>query len=458
MEEILTYANTNGAAFRQQLHDFLRIPSVSTDPERKADVQATAEWLANNMQDAGLENIEIMPTDGHPVVYADWLHAGSDAPTLLVYGHYDVQPATKSDGWHTEPFEPTERDGKLYARGASDDKGQVFIHVKAVESILAAEGHLPINVKFIVEGEEEIGSPNLPSFIAGHADKLSADVCVISDSGILSEEQPSIVYSLRGLVAMDLVITGPAQDLHSGMYGGMIHNPVQALAEIIAKLHKEDGSVAVPGFYDDVLELDQEERAELRKTEPDSATLLAATGAPQLWGEPDFTPRERVGARPTLEINGVAGGFYGEGVKTVLPARAIGKITCRLVANQQPQRIYELIRDYVAKITPPTVKSTVIKQAGAGNPAFIDLNNPAIQAAITAYEKGWGNTPVFMREGGTLPIIADLQKILDLPVVLMGFGLDTDGAHGPNEHFTMSMFHRGIDTSVYFYYQIAERL
>ncbi|GAB4312480.1 MAG: dipeptidase [Phototrophicales bacterium] len=448
------YARENADQFRQQLHDLLRIPSVSTDPARAGAVQEAAEWLADNMRRAGIENVKVYPTAGHPIVYGDWLHA-EGAPTVLIYGHYDVQPADKADGWIDDPFNPIERDGKIYARGASDDKGQMFIHVKAVESILKTVGKLPVNVKYCIEGEEEVGSPNLPKFLKEHQDLLKADVCVISDSGILSKNQPSIVYALRGILALEVEVRGPAIDLHSGMYGGAVHNPVQALAEIIAQLHDQDGHVTVPGFYDDVLELTPEERAELKKTDYSEEEWIKMSGAPRAWGEPEFTIRERIGARPTLEINGMAGGFYGDGIKTVLPARAIAKITCRLVANQDPQHIFEAIRNYVMRITPPSVVAEVRQLKGSGHPVQVDIDTPAMQAAVRAYEKGWGKAPVFMREGGSIPIVADFQQTLKVPVVLMGYGLNTDGAHGPNEHFVIDMFHKGIDTAIHFLYEVA---
>lgn len=451
------HAQTNAESFRQQLRDFLHIPSVSTLPENKGAVREAAEWLADNMRRAGIEHVEIIPTEGHPSVYGAWLHAGDNKPTVLIYGHYDVQPAVKSDGWDTDPFEPVERDGKLYARGSSDDKGQVFTHIKAVESLLATEKKLPVNVKFIVEGEEEIGSPHLADVLHKYRDLLKADVCVISDTSILSADQPSIIYALRGLVALEIEVQGPSHDLHSGSFGGAVHNPVQALAEIITKLHHEDGSIAVPGFYDDVLPLSEQERAELKKTDLSDEEWIDMTGVTQPWGEPQFTIRERVGARPTLELNGIVGGFYGAGVKTVLPAKALAKVTCRLVANQNPHRIFELIRDYVAQIAPPTIRCEVRLLKGSGFPALVDINTPAMKAAIAAYEKGWGKAPVFMREGGSIPVVADFQQILNLPVVLMGFGLADDGAHGPNEHFTISMFHKGIDTSIHFLHEIASQ-
>lgn len=449
MQPALDYAAQNAAAFRQQLFDLIRIPSVSTLPERAGAVREAAQWLADNMRRAGIENVAVMPTAGHPVVYGDWLHA-PDAPTVLIYGHYDVQPAEKADGWDGDPFQPVERDGKVYGRGATDDKGQMFAHIKAVESILQTVGTLPVNVKFVIEGEEEIGSPNLPPFLAEHKDKLGADVCVISDGSILSEAQPSIVYALRGLTALEIEVHGPAHDLHSGMYGGAVHNPVQALAEIIAGLHDADGKVTVPGFYDDVLALSAAERAELSRTDISEAEWIAQNGAPAAWGEPEFSIRERVGARPTLEINGMAGGFYGAGVKTVLPARALAKITCRLVADQHPQKIFDLIKKHVEATAPPTVRVEVRQLKGSGHPALVDINAPSMQAAITAYERGFGAPPVFMREGGSIPVVADFQQTLGVPVVLMGFGLNTDSPHGPNEHFHLSMFSKGINTAIHF--------
>lgn len=452
------YANINREAFRQQLRDLLRIPSISTEPAQAGAVREAADWLADNMKRAGIENVAVMPTEGHPVVYGDWLHAGEDKPTVLVYGHYDVQPAVKADGWTNDPFDPIERDGKLYARGASDDKGQMFAHIKATESMLETDGTLPVNVKFMFEGEEEIGSPHLTAFLQTNREKLSADVCVISDTGIVAEDQPSIIYALRGLTAMEVTVQGPSHDLHSGMFGGAVHNPLQALATILAKLHNDDGSVAVPGFYDNVVALKDHEREELAKSNWSEDEWQQMTGAAQSWGEKTFTIRERIGARPTLEINGMVGGFYGEGVKTVLPAKAMAKITCRLVANQNPTRIYELIRDYIASIAPPTVTVEVKKLKGSGDPALIDIDTPAMQAAIAAYEKGWGARPLFMREGGSIPIVADFQRELKVPVVMMGFGLNTDGAHGPNEHFVIEMFHKGIDTIIYFMHEIATHI
>lgn len=449
------YAHSQQRRYLDQLKDLIRIPSVSTLPEHKPDMQRVAEWLAADLRRIGMQDVAIMPTGGHPLVFGQWLGAGPSAPTLLIYGHYDVQPAEMADGWHTNPFEPVEKDGLLYARGSSDDKGQVFAHVKAIESVLAAEGKLPINVKLLIEGEEEIASENLSAFVRDHAELLKADVCVISDGSILGKEEPAICYALRGMSYMEIHVQGPAHDLHSGGYGGTVHNPAQALAEIITALHNPDGSINVPGFYDDVLTLSAEERVELAKTNWTDEYWKEATGAPQPWGEEAYNFHERTGARPTLEVNGLLSGFTGVGAKTVLPAKAMAKISCRLVSNQSSQKIYELVRDQVARLTPPTVRSEV-KLLNQAEPAMVDIDDPMMQAAINAYVKGWGSRPKFVRGGGTLPIVVDFQQVLGLPVILLSFGLETDGAHGPDEHFDIDMFYRGIDTAMYFYEAVAE--
>jgi acetylornithine deacetylase/succinyl-diaminopimelate desuccinylase-like protein len=450
------YVKANAARFREQLKELIAIPSVSTLPERQGDMLKAAEWIATDMRRIGVNNVAILPTGGHPVVYGDWMGAGANAPTVLVYGHYDVQPAVKEDGWDSDPFEPVERDGLIYARGSSDDKGQMFAQLKAIEALLASGG-APVNLKVLIEGEEEIGSMHLGDFVRGNKERLKADLCVISDGGMQSIDRPSITYALRGLLAMELEVTGPSHDLHSGQYGGTVHNPAQALAEIVAKLHNADGSVAVPGFYDDVLPLEADERAELAKAAPTEADWRKATGAPLPWGEAGYKLHERTGARPTLEINGLYGGFTGAGFKTVLPAKAMAKISCRLVANQQTTRIFELIKSYLAEITPPTVHIELRKHS-AGEPANVDLKEPAMQAAVTAYEKGWGKRPIFTREGGTIGIVADFQHELGLSVIMMGYGLDDDGAHGPNEHYSIEMFQMGIDTAIYFHEEVGQLL
>lgn len=443
------YARQHAAEFQEQLYTLLRIPSVSTDPQHKQDMLRAAEWLAAEMRRVGLDKAEVLPTGGHPVVYGEWLGAGENATTVLIYGHYDVQPAEMADGWSSDPFEPEERDGFIYARGSSDDKGQAFVHIKALESYLQTTGKAPVNVKLLIEGEEEIGSENLTNFIQANTERLKADVCVISDSGMPAIDQPSIVYALRGLSYMEIHVRGSKQDLHSGGYGGIVHNPALALAQIISKFHNPDNSIAVPGFYDDVLPLSDEERAELLKNDIRETTLREITGVTQSWGEEGYTLRERQSARPTLEVNGLYSGFTGEGAKTVLPAKAMAKISCRLVANQKPERIYELVRDYVAQITSPTVTSEV-RLLNQGDPAIVDIHAPEMQAAVAAYERGWGIKPIFMREGGSIPVVADFRRELGVPVLLMGFGLSADGAHGPDEHFSVEMFRRGIQTAICF--------
>ncbi|MGH2541252.1 MAG: dipeptidase, partial [Ardenticatenaceae bacterium] len=379
----IAYAHDNRESALEQLKEFLSIPSVSTLREHQPDMQRAARWLQARLEEAGLENVQILPTGGHPVIYADWLHAG-DAPTVLLYGHYDVQPPDPLELWHTDPFTPVVRDGKLYARGSADDKGQLFLQIAALEALIRAEDRLPVNVKCLFEGEEEIGSEHLDPWIEQNQARLAADVAVISDSHVLSAEQPSIVYGLRGLAYIEAYVESARGDLHSGAYGGAIHNPVQALCEIIAQLHDESGRVAVPGFYDDVLPLEDAERAEMARVPYDEQTLLEETGATRAWGEPGYTVLERISARPTLEINGFWGGFAGEGAKTVLPARAGAKISMRLVANQEPWEIARLVGDHIKSLAPPTVRVEV-KELHHGEAAIVPRDIPAMEAASAAY-------------------------------------------------------------------------
>ena len=445
----LTYAQENRERHLNELKSFLEIPSVSTQPQHAADVATAAHWVADAMQEAGLEHVAVIKTDGHPLVYADWLHAGADAPTVLIYGHYDVQPAEPFDLWETPPFTPTIRDDYVYARGASDDKGQAFIHVKAVQAHLAANGRLPINVKFIMEGEEESGGASLTAFIPQHKELLKADFALVSDTGMISKEQPSIVYGLRGMCYLFLDITGPSRDLHSGSFGGGIDNPLNVLGHIIAKLKDENGRVLIPGFYDDVAVLSREERALLAKYKFDEARWLAETGAPQAWGEPGYTLVERLGARPTLDVHGIIGGYTGTGGKTVLPSTVHCKLSMRLVPHQDPQKIEAAFRAYLQEIAPPTV--TVEVTGGHGAPATItDFNIPAMKAAVTAYTQSFGKEPVFMREGGSIPVVGQFQEYLGLETVLMGFGLPDDKIHAPNERFYLPNFFKGIETSIRF--------
>lgn len=439
------YAENNADKFVTQLKEWVTIPSVSTDPAYEASVQQAAQWLAADMQRIGLQNVEVLPTKGHPVVYGEYMGAGDDAPTILVYGHYDVQPAAVSDGWDSDPFQPRLEGDKLYGRGATDDKGQVMIQLKAAEAMLATD-NCPVNIKYLIEGEEEIGSPNLTDFVEENKDKLSADICLISDTGIIGIDQPSLTYSLRGLLTMELTVTGPKQDLHSGK-GGMIHNPAQAAAEIVTKLHHEDGRISIPHFYDDVLDLTDEERTELAKSDISADEWQNMMGDLPEWGEDGYNKIEKVGARPTLEINGISGGYTGAGFKTVLPAKATVKISCRLVANQDPHKIFEHIEAYIADITPDTVR-TKLEKIDFGYPALTPLDHPAVQAANRAYARNWDNAPLMTRGGGSIPIVADFQQMLKMPVVLLGFGLPDAGAHGPNESFSLTMYRKGIATVI----------
>lgn len=450
----IAYAHDNREEALDELKEFLRIPSVSTLSQHKADVQRAAEWLAASLTTAGLENVTISPTAGHPVVYADWLHAPGK-PTVLVYGHYDVQPADPLNLWETPAFEPTERNGNLFARGSADDKGQIYIHVKALEALLKSDGTLPVNIKILFEGEEEIGSEHLADWIAEHEAGLKADVCVISDSHILSEDRPAITYGLRGLSYIEVHVESSRDDLHSGSYGGAVHNPIVALSEIIAQLHDANGTVTVPGFYDKVRDLDPEERADFARIPFDESTLIGETGITQAWGESEFSVIERLTARPTLELNGIWGGFAGEGAKTVLPARAGAKISTRLVPDQDPNEIAKLVTEHILRLAPPTVRVTV-KELHHGPGAIVPRDLPAMNAASEAYEEIFGKRPIFMRMGGSIPVVALFQQRLGMDSVLMGFGLPDDNLHAPNEKFNINMFYKGIETAIVFYQKMGQ--
>ncbi len=445
--ELETYLQEAEPSQLKELSEWLRIPSVSTLPEHKEDVERAAAWLAQKMTSIGLDNVQIIPTGGHPIVYADWLHAGTGAPTVLVYGHYDVQPIDPLEMWTSPPFEPAVRGDDLFARGASDDKGQLFAHVAAVEALLAASGKLPVNVKFLVEGEEEVGSGALTAFVPAETGKLAADVCVISDTHILSPEQPLIIYGLRGVWAGEVTVKGPSQDLHSGMFGGAVHNPNQAMCALLAQLHDEAGRVAVPGFYEDVQPLSPQEREALAQVPYGDEQLLHESGAPAAWGEQGYTVTERIGARPTLEINGMWGGFIGEGFKTVIPAEAHAKVSCRLVPDQPSAAIGPMIEEFLQKIAPNTVEVEVrtLQHAPA---TVVPLDVPEMQAGARAYARVFGENPVFSREGGSIPIAAIVQDSLNMPILFMGFGLPDDNLHAPNEKLHLPNFYRGIRVGI----------
>ncbi len=450
MQNALAYTQEHQTETLANLQELLRIPSISTFAENDADMQQAAQWLADKLTDVGLENVNIMPTAGHPVVYADWLNAGPDAPTLLVYGHYDVQPVDPVDEWLTPPFEPTIKGDDIFCRGATDDKGQMYIHIAAVEAFLKSSGQLPLNIKFMLEGEEEVGSINLESFMREHQDLLKADAAVLSDTHMQDPQTPILVAGVRGLVYTEIHLRGSRQDLHSGTYGGVVENPLNTMAKLLAALRDEHGQVTIPGFYDDVADVPPDVRDALRNGPVSNETILAETGAPVLWGEPEYTVAERIGVRPTLDVHGIKGGFIDPGQKTVIPATATAKVSMRLVPNQDPAEISRLFTEHIHRLAPATmeVKVDILAQADS---AVVEFDSPAIQAAVKAYEKGFGHPPIFLREGGTLPVVSMFQHILNAPAVMMGFGLPDDNLHAPNEKFHLPNLYRGIETVIHYY-------
>ena len=452
LEKLDQYFKDNRATHLEELNDFLRIPSISALSEHKKGMQQAAEWLVNSLQEAGLENVSIDETDGHPAVYADWLHA-EGKPTILVYGHYDVQPVDPLELWDSAPFEPEVRENKLYARGASDDKGQVFMHIKAVEALMKNSGSLPVNVKFLIEGEEEVGSPNLEKYIVENKAKLAADIIVISDTGMQGPGQPAVCYGLRGLCGVQVDVQGAKGDLHSGLYGGGVQNPLHAIVELLSTFRDKEGTIAVEGFYDNVRPLSDEERQAYEALGFDEDELKNEIDVPELFGEKGFSYLERTWARPTLELNGIFGGFSGEGIKTVLPAEAGVKITCRLVPDQDPEEIVEKLRAHIDKHKPTGVTVTVT-EFDKGKPFITPFEHPAIQAAGRSYEKVYNVPTAYTRGGGSIPIVAAFDEILELPVVLMGFGLSSENFHAPNEHFHLENFDQGLRVIGDYYYEI----
>ncbi|MCF6139068.1 dipeptidase [Pseudalkalibacillus berkeleyi] len=428
----------------EQLKDFLRIPSISTIKEHKKDVVKAAEWLAESLRKINMENVEIIETEGHPVVYADWLHA-EGKPTVLIYGHYDVQPVEPLDLWDSPPFEPVVKDDKIYARGATDDKGQLFIHVKALELLMDENGELPVNVKFCIEGEEEQASPNLPPFIEQNQERLACDAVVISDTSFIEEGQPAICTSLRGALAMELTVTTANSDLHSGVYGGGVPNAVHQLVRILDSLHDQDGKVAVEGFYDGVPELTDELKQEVAAIPFDKEKTKEQLGLDDFYGEQGFTFQEQTGIRPTLEINGMKGGFADEGFKTIVPCQANAKMSCRLVGDQDPQYVYDKIQQHIEANKPAGTRVEMVQYLKA-KPVSLNSNTPMITKAADAYESVYGKRPLFPKEGGSIPIVEVFSRVLDVPVVMMGFGLPSENLHAPNEHFHLENFTKGIET------------
>jgi acetylornithine deacetylase/succinyl-diaminopimelate desuccinylase-like protein len=436
-----------------ELKEFLRIPSVSTKSENKPDVERAAQWVAGKLRGAGLENIEIVPTKMHPLVYGESLRAPGK-PTVLFYGHYDVQPAEPLELWTSPAFEPTVRDGNLFGRGTADDKGQVHIHLKALEALLKTSGTLPLNVKVMIEGEEEVGSVNLWEFVQKNRERLKADALVVSDTSMLAKGVPSITYGLRGLNYYQIELTGPAQDLHSGVFGGAVPNPLTILCETIAKLHDKNFRVTVPGFYDDVATLSKQERKALNSLPWKEKEFRKTVGAPGLDGEKGFTIVERLWTRPTLEVNGIWGGYMGEGAKTVIPSKAYAKISTRLVPKQEPAKIAKLVEKHIRKLLPKSV-TCKFEVLSTGKPWVAPYSNPIFQKAIHALESGFGKKAVFIREGGSIPFVTQMHDTFKVPCVLMGFGLPDENAHAPDEHIALENYFGGIKAVALFYQQLA---
>lgn len=454
IDSALQYAAENHQNFINSLNELLAIPSISADSNGKSAMEKAARWIEKSFQNNNFDVVNIYQTAGNPVVYGEKKTSKKNALTILIYGHYDVQPVEPLGEWESEPFTGVIRGDYLFARGASDMKGQYIASLKAIESILST-GELPVNVKFILEGEEEIGSPNLENFLKQHTDLLKCDVVVNPDTGMLAPDVPTITYGLRGLAYFELRVYGPSNDLHSGVFGGVVHNPGQALCELIAGMHSPDGKVTLPGFYDDVRPLSASERAELNRLPVTDQDYLNQTGVPELWGEDGYTPTERLGARPTLEVNGLYSGYIEVGAKTVLPSYAMAKISMRLVPDQDPQKVYDSLNVYLKQHAPTTIRWELINMSGA--PASITNRNlPAVQALSRALESVWGKTPVFRRDGGSVPVVGHMQEILGVDSILTGFSMPDDHIHAPNERLHLPTWKKGIQALIRFLYNLAE--
>ncbi len=453
MQEIKKYVADHKQRFLDELFELLRFPSVSADPQYKEEVLKTADFVAQKLKDAGADKVEVCPTAGYPIVYGEKI-VDPSKPTVLVYGHYDVQPADPLELWHTPPFEPTIRDEKIYARGACDDKGQFYMHVKAFELMMKTNG-LPCNIKFMIEGEEEVGSNNLGTFVQQNKERLKSDVVLISDTAMISMENPSLETGLRGLSYLEVEVTGPNRDLHSGVYGGAVANPATILCQLIASLHDENSHITIPGFYDDVLDLSQTERDALNRAPFDLEDYKKDLAIEEIWGEKGYSTIERTGTRPTLEVNGIWGGYIGEGAKTVLPSKASAKISMRLVPNQQSDKITKLFKDHFEKMAPKYVKVKVTPHHG-GEPVVTPTDSVAYRAAQKAIAESFGKEPIPTRGGGSIPIVALFEKELGIKTVLMGFGLDSDNLHSPNEKYDIANYYKGIETIPLFHKYFAE--
>jgi acetylornithine deacetylase/succinyl-diaminopimelate desuccinylase-like protein len=453
---VLEHLRRNEDAHLAELQDLVRIPSVSADPKRAADVRRAADWLMARLRKAGMENVRLVETSGLPAVVADWLHAGPSAPTLLVYGHYDVQPAAKTDGWQYEPFEARVADGRVWGRGTTDDKGQLMCHVFAAEAWLRTQRKLPVNLKMVFEGEEEMGSLHFKEVIDKAGEELRADLLIVSDSPMHGEGQPALTHSLRGLDYFQVDVEGPSKDLHSGTFGGILWNPNEALVHMLAACKDaKTGRVLIPGFYDDVVAPSKEERARLAKVAESESALKRQTGVAELFGEKGWTPYERIGVRPTFEINGIYGGYTGEGAKTVIPAHAHAKVSCRLVANQQPQKVARLVEKHLKSLAKPGTKVKVtVLSAGSGVRA--DPDHPLVRCVERALEETWGKKPVLIPEGGSIPPVADMQKRLGVVPILCGFGHRDENMHAPEESFRLASFFKGREACARMLAELAE--
>jgi len=454
MDSVIDYIHMSRDRYVAELTEYLAIPSISALPDHADDVARCARWTADELGRVGLDNVQLIETAGHPIVCADWLHAPG-APTILFYGHYDVQPVDPLDEWESPPFEATVREGEIYARGSADDKGQIFMHFKAVEACLKQTGRLPVNMKLILEGEEEVGSTHLSEFVRDHQPELAADVVVISDSPMFDRGVPSICYGLRGLVYFQINLRGTTSDLHSGSFGGAVANPGFVLAQVLSQMKDRGGRVKIPCFYDDVRPLHDDEREAFARLPFNERQYRSDLGAPKLFGERDYTTLERVWARPTFEVNGLLSGFTGDGAKTVIPAVAMAKVSMRLVPDQEPDTIAKLFEDYVRTVTPKTVVLDITRMHD-GKPWMTELDNPFVQAAGRALERGFGRAPVFNREGISIPVVSTFQEVLGLPTVLFGVGLPDENAHAPNERLDLGNFHKGIVASTYLYEEIGK--
>jgi acetylornithine deacetylase/succinyl-diaminopimelate desuccinylase-like protein len=456
LDKALAHLRKSEQQHLAELQELVRIPSVSADPAFTPDVQRAAEWIMARLRKAGLENVRLVPTDGHPAIAADWLHAGKGAPTLLVYGHYDVQPAKKADGWKYEPFEARVADGRIWGRGTTDDKGQLYCHILAAEAWLKSSRKLPVNLKFVFEGEEEVGSLHYGQVLDRAGQDLKADLLIVSDSPMRGEDQPALTHTLRGLAYFQVDVQGPKSDLHSGTFGGILWNPNEALVHMLAQLKDpKTGRIKVPGFYDDVVAPSKAERAQLRKVQESDADLKRSTGVAALFGEKGWTSYERIGVRPTLEINGIYGGYTGEGAKTVIPAHAHAKVSCRLVADQDPKKVARLVQKHLQGLAKPgtKVKVTVLS---AGSPVRADPEHPLVKAVDRALEATWGKKPVLIPEGGSIPPVADMQKRLGVAAILCGFGNRDENMHAPEESFRLSSFTKGREACARIYDELAK--